>query len=128
VRSLSRQRDLADKLMLATLDGVHLPAKETAMLHYARKLTVQPWSVTPMDITDLRACGFSDAAIVDIALNTALFAAWNRIVDGLGGTLHSPLLDEAERLHLPQAWAVSGGGHNGHDDGPEEGGSLATIG
>ena len=112
--------------MLADLSGANLAAKEAAMLRYARKLTLHPYSVTPMDITDLHECGFSDEVIVDIALNTALFAAWNRIVDGLGGTLHPPLLEDAKRLHLPQAWGGSSTGHNGHD-GPEEGGRLTPA-
>lgn len=80
------------------------------MLGYVRKLTLQPASVTPVDISELRECDFSDQTIVDIALHTALFAAWTRIVDGLGGNLGPGLLEEADRLRLPQAWGTAPSG------------------
>jgi uncharacterized peroxidase-related enzyme len=136
VKSLARQTGLADRLMLGDMIGAHLDARERTMLDYARKLALHPYSVTPMDITDLRAVGFSDDGIVDIALHTALFAAFTRIADGLGGSLPAVLLEDAERLRLPQAWGAFGhqpkrGGrmpeHNGHDDEDDLGGPLATI-
>ena len=37
----------------------------------------------------LRACGFSDRAILDIAQVVAYYAYVNRIADGLGVTLES---------------------------------------
>ncbi len=114
--------------MLMDLEGAPLAARDRAMLRYARKLTRHPYSVTPMDIADLRGIGYSDAAIADIALNTALFAAWNRIVDGLGGALHPAFLEDAERLRLPHAWAGGGEGHNGHNGHDEEGGTPAPVG
>ncbi len=140
VQSLARHTELADRLMLGDIHGARLDARERTMLDYARKLALHPYSVTPMDITDLRAIGFADDAIVDIALHTALFAAFTRIADGLGGTLPPVLLEDAERLRLPQAWGAVGrepkrGGrlpeHNGHDTNDDDeddlGGPLATI-
>ena len=118
VHALSRRSDLADKLMLADLAHAGLPAAESVLLRYAGKLTLHPYAVTPMDIADLHAVGFDDPAIVDIALHTSLFAAWTRIVDGLGGTVPSYLLEEAERLRLPQAWGATG--TNGGEAGPGE--------
>jgi len=136
VQSLARQTALADRLMLGDLRGAHLDARERLMLEYARKLTLHPYAVTPMDVTDLRAVGFSDEAVVDIALHTSLFAAFTRIADGLGGTLPAPLLEDAERLHLPQSWGAYGPakakgkgrlpGQNGDED-DDPGGPLATI-
>ncbi len=116
VHALSRRSDLADKLMLGDLAHAGLSATESVMLRYAGKLTLHPYAVTPMDIADLHAVGLEDPAIVDIALHASLFAAWTRIVDGLGGTVPGYLLDEAERLRLPQAWGSVGG--NGGGSGP----------
>ncbi len=109
VHALSRRSDLADRLMLGDLAHAGLPTAETVMLRYAGKLALHPYAVTPMDIADLHAAGFADPAIVDIALHASLFAAWTRIVDGLGGTVPGYLLVEAERLRLPQAWGAGGG-------------------
>lgn len=61
------------------------------MLDYARKLTLEPSSVTENDLADLRAAGWSDAAIHDIAAVTAYFNFVNRIALGLGVELESDL-------------------------------------
>ncbi|HEX9436506.1 MAG TPA: hypothetical protein VGA16_05015 [Candidatus Limnocylindria bacterium] len=57
------------------------------MLRYVEKLTRRPGQVEREDVDALRAAGFSDAAIGDVAINAALFAFMNRVVDGLGGQL-----------------------------------------
>ena len=62
------------------------------MLDYAAKLTRAPWDMIEDDVRRLRAAGFGDRAILDIAQITAYFAYANRIADGLG-------------LSLEQYWA-----------------------
>ncbi len=59
------------------------------MLDYAAKLTRAPWELTEDDLISLRACRFSDRAILDIAQVTAYYAYVNRIADGLGLSLES---------------------------------------
>jgi len=54
------------------------------MLTYAVKLTLTPGDMQPDDVTALRAAGFSDRDILDIAEVTAYYAYANRIADGLG--------------------------------------------
>ena len=54
------------------------------MLDYAAKLTCEPWKVTEGDVEALRAAGFSDDGILDIAQVAAYFAFVNRLADGLG--------------------------------------------
>ncbi len=54
------------------------------MLGYAEKLTREPWAMTRDDVVALRAAGFDDTAIFDIAQVTAYFAYVNRLADGLG--------------------------------------------
>lgn len=57
---------------------------DRAMLDYAVKLTLEPWNVHKDDVDRLRACGFSDAAILDINQIAAYYNFVNRLADGLG--------------------------------------------
>ena len=66
-----------------------LNSADRQMLEYAAKLTRAPWDMTEDDLRPLRACGFSDRAILDIAQVTAYYAYVNRIADGLGVSLES---------------------------------------
>ena len=59
------------------------PARQ-AMLAYAVKLTQAPGEMTAADVEALRAAGFSDRDVLDIAEVTAYYAYANRIADGLG--------------------------------------------
>ena len=54
------------------------------MLAYAVKLTQAPGEMTAADVEALRAAGFSDRAVLDLAEVTAYYAYANRIADGLG--------------------------------------------
>ena len=78
-----------------------LDEAEQAMLAYVEKLTLQPWEIASQDLEALREVGFSDRAIGDIAIHAALFAFFNRIVDGLGGRLDPGMAREALRLGWP---------------------------
>ena len=60
---------------------------DRVMLDYAAKLTQTPYAMTPADVEALRAAGFDDRAILDIAQITAYYAYVNRIADGLGVAL-----------------------------------------
>ena len=59
------------------------------MLDYATKLTRTPWEMCQADVEQLRAAGFDDRAILDIAQVVAYYAYVNRIADGLGVSLES---------------------------------------
>lgn len=59
------------------------------MLAYSVKLTETPGQIDLDDITRLRAVGFDDRAIHDIACIVGYFAFVNRIADGLGVELES---------------------------------------
>lgn len=71
------------------------------MLRYTEKLTLRPGTVEREDVEALRAAGFTDPAIGDIAAHVALFSFMNRIVDGLGGRLEGDMLERARRFGLP---------------------------
>lgn len=64
-----------------------IPTGDRAILHYARRLTLQPASVVRDDVLTLREAGFSDRAIHDICQLVAYFNFVNRMADGLGVTL-----------------------------------------
>jgi len=63
----------------AQLDG-----PDRAMLDYVDKLTRAPWTAAEADVEGLRAIGFEDRAILDIAQIAAYFAFVTRLADGLG--------------------------------------------
>ncbi len=54
------------------------------MLAYVEKLTRDAVTAQPDDLEALRAVGFDDTAIVQIALIAAWFNYVNRVADGLG--------------------------------------------
>jgi uncharacterized peroxidase-related enzyme len=54
------------------------------MLEYAIKLTKEPGNMSEADVEALRAAGFSDTGIHDIAQVTGLFNFYNRLADGIG--------------------------------------------
>ena len=61
-----------------------LSSADRQMLVYCEKLTLRPWDMVEQDVIDLRAVGFSDAAILDINQVTGYYAYVNRLADGLG--------------------------------------------
>lgn len=59
------------------------------MVDYAALLTRAPADVRQRDVERLRAAGFSDRDILDIAEVTAYYAYVNRLADGLGVALET---------------------------------------
>jgi len=59
------------------------------MLTYVEKLTKTPGEMVESDVDALRAAGFSDRDILDIATVAAYYAYVNRIADGLGVQLET---------------------------------------
>ena len=68
---------------IGELEG-ELGARDTAMLRYSIKLTLQPADMVGEDVEALRAQGFADTDILHIAEVVAYYAYVNRIADGLG--------------------------------------------
>jgi uncharacterized peroxidase-related enzyme len=72
-------------LALAAGDEVDgLTAAETAMLNFARKVALDAASITAGDVAALRAHGFSDPEIFDIAATAAGRAFFTKLLDALG--------------------------------------------
>jgi len=61
-----------------------LSPADRAMLDFATRLTREPSAMSEGDVATLRAHGFDDVAIHDIAQVTALFNYYTRLADGLG--------------------------------------------
>lgn len=61
-----------------------LAPRDRVMLDFAAKLTRTPAEMKEADVQRLRAAGFDDGQVHDVAQVTALFAYYNRMADGLG--------------------------------------------
>jgi uncharacterized peroxidase-related enzyme len=66
-----------------------LSPAEVAMIEYARKVAIDATSVTADDVQELKAHGFSDGEIFDIAATSAARAFWTKLLDALGVELDS---------------------------------------
>jgi uncharacterized peroxidase-related enzyme len=78
VRSLSGDPVLGE-LMVMNFRAAHLSKRQRAMLDFAVKLTVEPWSIEEPDRERLRRVGFSDRAIWDISAVAAFYNMTNRL-------------------------------------------------
>lgn len=78
VRKLSGDARLGDTVA-ANYRAAELDARTRAMLDFAWKLSVEPWTVGEKDRAALRKTGFTDRDIWDIAAVAGFFAMSNRI-------------------------------------------------
>jgi len=89
----SLQRLTGDGELVAQLKQDYTRARldepDRAMLDYVDKLTRAPWTATETDVEGLRAVGFEDRAILDIAQIAAYFAFVTRLAYGLGVTVEN---------------------------------------
>ena len=83
LRKLTGNPDLADQLATNYRYAPVTPA-ERAMLEYAVKLTIESSACTEEDVEALRAEGWTDEDILDIAQVAAMFNFTNRLASGLG--------------------------------------------
>ena len=61
-----------------------LDEKDLAMLEYAEKMTLRPSEITEKDVQRLRAAGWTDREILDIAALTSYRNFITRMADALG--------------------------------------------
>lgn len=67
---------------------------DVAMLAYAEQIAVDASKITEADIDNLRAHGFSDVNIADIALAASYRSFMSRYFDAVGATVEPDFLDE----------------------------------
>ena len=65
-------------------EKAEIDEKTRALMRFACKVTHHAPEMAESDISALREIGFSDRAILDATLVTALFNYFNRVVDALG--------------------------------------------
>lgn len=75
-----------------------LSGAELAMMAYASKAATAPWQVTAGEIEGLRAHGFSEAEIFDIAAVATSRRFFSGLVEALGGEPDSGFLELEESL------------------------------
>ena len=113
VRRLSGDPELAE--MLALNDRMApLDARQRAMLDYARKLTDDPESVDAADRERLRAVGFDEAGLWDIAETAAFFNYTNRMAHAVE---MMPNREYHAMDRAPAGAAADGAPADGIDDG-----------
>ena len=70
-----------------------LEPAEVAMMAYTEKIILNAYKVTPEDIDGLRAHGFSDADILDIAMTAAARSFYSKTLDAIGAEPDEKFLD-----------------------------------
>jgi alkylhydroperoxidase family enzyme len=83
--------------VLSDLEASPLSVAEKALLRYVAKVNDAPASASREDVEGLSSLGWSDAAVFDAVTVAALFAFFNRWIDGTG-VPDSPPGYYAERL------------------------------
>jgi uncharacterized peroxidase-related enzyme len=79
------------------VDGL-LPAAEQAMLRYARLVARDAAAVTTTDVDELKALGFDEAEIFDIAAVAAARAFFTKLLDAMGVQPDAPFTGLAAPL------------------------------
>ena len=82
VRQLSGKPELGEQMVM-NFRAAELDARQTAMLEFADKLTRTPHAIVERDRDDLRAAGFSDRDIWDIASVASFFNMSNRMASAV---------------------------------------------
>jgi uncharacterized peroxidase-related enzyme len=80
VRKYSKDPKLADTIV-ANYRAADLDARTRTMLDFAWKMTVEPWGIEEADRAQLRAAGFKDRDIWDIAAVAGFFNMSNRVAN-----------------------------------------------
>ncbi len=70
--------------LLTDVDNADVPDKLKPLLHYARKLTLEPSRMTSRDAQLVFDAGWSEAALHDAVLTVCLFNFMNRLLEGHG--------------------------------------------
>ncbi len=83
MRLLTKDAALADQIA-ADYRQAPLEPRERAMLDFAVKVTLASHECTEADAEALRAAGWTDEEIMDIAETAAMFNFTNRLANALG--------------------------------------------
>ena len=99
-KALGRDKVLA---ILRDFRNAGLTQAEVAMLAYAEQIAIDASKITEADIDALRAVGFSDLNIADIALAASYRSFMSRYFDAVGATVEPSFLDEDPEIRAELA-------------------------
>lgn len=89
--------DLGSKEMVLAVQkdfrSAGLPAREVAMLAYAEKVVLDAAKITQADVDQVRAAGFTDHEICDIAFCAAFRCFISRFFDAMGAGIEPAFID-----------------------------------
>jgi uncharacterized peroxidase-related enzyme len=101
------------RAITADYHNAGLEAAEVAMMDYAQKVSLAAYEVAAEDIASLRAHGFTDAEILDIAMAAGARCFFSKTLDAVGAQPDAVYDELAEALAdvLPagRSWTVSDG-------------------
>ncbi|WP_158792657.1 carboxymuconolactone decarboxylase family protein [Granulicella sp. L60] len=66
------------------LHSESLSPQQSALLHFAQKITHDSSSISPQDVEQMRGSGWTDLQVAEAIHLTALFACFNRVVNAFG--------------------------------------------
>lgn len=78
------EAEAADAVLTCDLQSKAFTPEQRSLLQFAEKITSNSTSVEPADIEAMRIAGWSDLQIAETIHVTALFAAFNRVVNSFG--------------------------------------------
>jgi uncharacterized peroxidase-related enzyme len=76
--------DLLAAAKACDLQAASLSPQQSALLQFAHKITADSSSISPEDVEQLRNAGWNDLQIAETIHVAALFACFNRVVNGFG--------------------------------------------
>lgn len=97
-RVLSQMLPEEEVLAVAAGEPSCLSGAEAAMMDFAARVAGDASQIGADDIAALKAHGFSDAEVFDIAIAAAARAFFTKVVDGLGAAPDAAFLDMPEPL------------------------------
>jgi uncharacterized peroxidase-related enzyme len=77
-----------------------LPSKDVEMLAYAEKVVKDATRITQIDISRLRAAGFTDHEICDIAFCAAFRCFFSRFIDAVGACPEAAFIDSDDAFRM----------------------------
>lgn len=85
-------------------DSQAITSEERTLLRFVKKITEDSQSITPVDIEEMRTAGWTDLQIAEAIHVTALFAAFNRVVNAFG----LPSQELLQQFEQPQQLIAAG--------------------
>jgi uncharacterized peroxidase-related enzyme len=100
--------ELLEAAKACDLQSASLTPEQRELLHFVKKITDDSNSVSPQDVEHLRDFGWTDLQIAEAIHLTALFACFNRVVNGFGLPSQGLLTTYGDSARSKDQTSVSG--------------------